>query len=337
MTTDMRPGAIEHRIGRDGVVALNVRDGEVWIRGIDGDVARLWTRDGRPLEGLAIDTGERSLSVRVSGIGDRLLGRERRSRDLELEVPRDASVVVETASADVEIDGLHGDQRYRTASGDLSANGVRGEIAIEAVSGDVDLVADGPSRLRIRTVSGDLAVRAGLIEALRAVTTSGDLQLAGDLAGDGPFTIETVSGDAVLATAGGLRIAVSTITGDIRSDIPSRVEDPGGIADRPRALVVGDGRTAVSFRSTSGDLRVVQANVLQRPSRAADTEPPTEPSPLESSTPEPSTEPPATEASDAKASEAGGETLDVLRALERGDIDITEAERRLAALESTDA
>ena len=103
---------------------------------------------------------------------------------------------LETASAEIEADGLLGDQRYRTASGDITLRAVSGGIAIDAVSGDIDILATARRRVIGRTVSGDLELRAATLPSLVS-TTSGDFKVAGRLAGAGPFTIETVSGDAL--------------------------------------------------------------------------------------------------------------------------------------------
>ena len=90
------------------------------------------------------------------------------------------------------------------------------------------------------------------------MTTSGDLRVAGDLRGDGPFAIESVSGDVVLAPAGGLRLEAKTIAGDIRTDVDARRDEAPG----SRALIVAGGGPTLTFRSTSGDLRIVRAATL---------------------------------------------------------------------------
>ncbi len=95
-----------------------------------------------------------------------------------------------------------------------------GRIDIEAVSGDVDIVATGDADAAIRTVSGDVGLSGPRpLRSLRASTTSGDLKVAGRLAGPGPFAIETVSGDGLLAPAGDLRIEMTTMSGDLRSEV----------------------------------------------------------------------------------------------------------------------
>ena len=163
-------------------------------------------------------------------------------------------------SGDIAADGLTGDQRYRTASGDLRLRGCAGRLAVDAVSGDIDIVASGELDLSARTVSGDLEVRAASLPSLRASTTSGDLKVAGRFSGEGPFAIDTVSGDALLAPVGDVRIEMTTITGDLRSELDGRLEGGRG----RRSLAIGSGGPLMTFRSLSGALRVVRSVVMDR-------------------------------------------------------------------------
>ena len=68
--------------------------------------------------------------------------------ELDVELPRRATVVIETVSAEIEVDGLVGDQRYRTTSGDLDLRTVSGRLVIETVSADLDIRRDGGGRHR---------------------------------------------------------------------------------------------------------------------------------------------------------------------------------------------
>lgn len=290
---------IEHEIGSSGRFILHVRSTDVRLHGVSGGSVRLRGKGVAALRGVHLEPGPGQLTVTV---------RSGHASDVEIDVPMGAAVTADGSSSDIEARGLHGNQRYRTASGDLRLRGVRGSITVEAVSGDIDMVVDGTASILARTVSGELSIRAGVLEALRATTTSGDVHLAARFAGPGPFGVETVSGDVTLAPADGIRVVASTITGDVRSDLPSRAEGPRS----ERSLVVGDGDggATITFRSMSGDLRVVRAMVLTA-----------------SGSPVPG-------ASVAPAHGATGtDSLEILRALERGDIDVDEADRRLEALD----
>jgi hypothetical protein len=120
-----------------------------------------------------------------------------------------------------------------------------------------------------------------------------------------------VSGDTLLGARSDVRVDAETISGDLGGHRSVRREEIGG---RQR-LIVGAGGPTIAFRSTSGDLLVQD----HRATPAA--------TPMEQ-LPAPVAPAPASEPVDDAAD------LAVLRALERGEIDVEEAGRRLAALEA---
>jgi hypothetical protein len=303
---------LEHEIGEGGLFAIRLHSSDVRLRGVDGPFVRVRASSGTLEGSMRVDRGPDSLSMRAErglsvgigsfgiGIG---IGVGRRTPDLEVDVPRRATVVLETASGDVTVDGLSGAQRYSTASGGIVLRDVGGSLSLQAISGKVDLVAAQDCAVAARTVSGDLSVRGDPIGSLQVSSTSGDVRLQGRLAGPGPFDIETVSGDAIIAPTGGLRVVVKSVTGDVRSEVSTATAGGAGA----RVLVFAEGGPTLTIRSMSGDVRLVAAGDLSVPRQS---------------------EPPATE---------DGARLDILAALERGDIDVAEASRRLDALDAAPA
>jgi len=326
MTTTTTGAELAHPIGADGIVSLRVRDGDVRIQAIDGDTLKVRDRRGRDLASLfAIELGDGSASLFDSHpSGASAMPRHGHAPELELDLPRRATIVVEVVSADIEVEGLLGDQRYRTTSGDLALRGVGGHLVVEAVSGDLDIRATGDADVDVRTVSGDVELRAGTIRSLKLGTTSGDIKIAGRLAGPGPFAIETVSGDAQLAPVGDVRVEMATMSGDLHSDIGGRTEGGRG----HRTLVTGSAGQLVTFRSMSGDLRLVRPVAVPQPPVA-----PSPPNPPVAPAPPLPVDPPAPPRNGAIVAAYEDARLGILRSLERGDIDVTEAGRRFAALD----
>jgi putative adhesin len=345
MTTTITGSRLKHAIGADGLFSLSLRDGSARLRAVDGATVRIRDLHDHDLEAMfAIGLGDGSASLRAMRQGDLGRGDRGHAPDLEIEIPRRATVVFEAASGEVEAEGLTGDQRYRTTSGDVTLRSVSGRIAIDAVSGDVDIAATGEAALTVRTVSGDVELRAGILTSLEAATTSGDLKIAGRLAGPGPFGIVTVSGDALLAPAGDLRIEMATLSGDLHSEFDGVAEGGRG----RRSLWVGSGGPVINVRSLSGDLNVVRPISGADPIPAAPTAPaapvapaapadPADPAaPAAAATPKPveATHPTALNgALEAAYDEA---RLRILQSLERGEIDVAEAGRRLETLEGAD-
>jgi hypothetical protein len=354
--------SLDHSIGPDGLLTVSVRSGAVHLRAVDGDAVRVRDGRGRDLDGaFAIDLGPGSAALRASrGFGIAGIRSDAGSAELDIEVPRRATVVLDGESGEIDAEGLAGDQRYRTVSGDITLRGVAGRIAIESVSGDVDITAIGEASLTARVVSGDLDVRAATLTSLEVATTSGDLRVAGRLAGMGPFHVDTVSGDGLFAPVGDIRVEMTTVTGDLRSEIGGTAQ--GGRSRR--SLVVGADGPQVSFRSMSGDLRVVRAipvttaATVDRPPaepEAAPTAGPSEPdaapeqtpasvptAPAPTAFPRDDTErvpvalaPTAAPAATTPPRFAADEDarIAILRSLERGEIDVAEAGRRLEAVD----
>lgn len=324
---------LEHEIGADGLLALRLRDGEVRLHAVDGENVRVRDVNSHDLDDMfAIEAAAGSLSLKAGRgleivVGPRSMRRGRgHTPELEIEMPRRATLVLEAASGDVEADGLLGDQRYRTASGDVVLRAVSGRVSVEVVSGDVEVSATGEAQVSARSVSGDVAIRAATLSALQVTTTSGDVKVAGHLAGAGPFTIDTVSGDGLLAPAGDVRIEMTSLTGDLASELEGRQVTERG----HRSLVIGSDGPLVIFRSMSGDLHVVRA---ARVGVAESAQPP------EASRPPADPEPAAAAPSNANGAIAAAydaARLRILRSLERGEIDVAEAGRRLETLDAGD-
>jgi len=323
MTASMNTASeISHEIGARGRFVLRIPSGEVRIVGTDTTVARVRERSGRSLADrfeIGLESGSLELVSRKRfGI---TLSIDRHqwgagSPDLDVEVPARATIVVDTASGDVVTRGLVGSQRFRTASGDLALEATGGDLDIDAVSGDVRIDSSGVIDLCGKTISGDLRVRAPRFDV---ATTSGDMHLDAQLSGKGPFSIKTISGDVTLVARGDLQVEAQTITGDLVSEVSHRRESMPG----RKLLVIGRPGPVLAFKSVSGDLQIVEARE-QQVTEMTDSDFPGRPGGSE-----PTPESPA--AGHSEPTEA--QRLEVLRALERGEIDVDAATHRLAALE----
>ena len=181
--------------------------------------------------------------------------------ELEVELPRRATVVLEAASGDFEADGLIGDQRYRTASGDVRLRDVAGRISVDAVSGDVQRGRRrndprGPDRVgRCRREGRDAHLARG---QRRPAATSGSPGISAVRARSASSPSAAMRSWRPPATS---RIEMATLSGDLHSEVGGQQESRRG----RRSLSVGSGGPTVNVRSLSGDLSVV------RPVRAADT------------------------------------------------------------------
>jgi Putative adhesin len=336
MATYVRTQEITHDIGARGRFALRVTSPDVELRAGPATTAtvrvKIELRAGSEEEAdslferlrFRVRQAEGSLEVTEprrseSGIGAivQLLGigsAHIENASVAAELPEQTEVAFEGVSGDVTASGFRGWQEYRTVSGDLVLERVTGDVHVRGVSSDVSLRAEEPMRLELNTVSGDASAIAPRFDALRLVTVSGDIELEGDFAAGGQHRVETVSGDLTLGVVDGLTLEVRGLSSDTRVSVPHRSE---GSRDR-RRYVIGDGEGSLLFSSMSGDASVHPARRISAPSPPVPPAPPSPPSP------------PA-------APHVGEQDqLEILRALEAGEINVDEAAARLAG-RSTDA
>ena len=315
--------AVSHRIGATGRFTLRIPSGDVTITATDSDVATVRDMDGRSLaDRFEIGTADGSLELVARqrpgltfAIGHHEFG-SGGALDLDIEVPALATVVVDTASADVLGKGLRGPKRFRTASGDLVLEATAGDIELDAVSGDVRVDATGVIDVHGKSISGDVRVRAPRLDRFDMATTSGDLWLDAELSGKGPFSIRSISGDVTIVARAGLQVDAQSITGDLLSEVAHvRQSSPG-----KKHLVIGRPVATLAFKSVSGDLQIVEARD-QQVRAMTDSDFPGRPGGSE-----PTPESPAADAAETNR-------LEILRSLERGEIDVETATKRLAALE----
>ncbi|GAB3744755.1 DUF4097 family beta strand repeat-containing protein [Lysobacter olei] len=233
--------------------------GEVEIENLKGRIdVRVWDRDevkiegslGNGVERLAIEGDRNKLAVRVKypkrfGMN----GNNSEPTELRLTVPRRANLDIEAVSADIDVQG--------TAAGKLSADSVSGDVVVigaprkaevNTVSGNQQLTIN-TADAAIDTVSGDIALRGRFDGEVEFNSVSGDITISNNR--ENPvrkLSGSSVSGDLTVSTAlaRGGEIAVDTLSGDVRLNLPRDVS----------ATVTGE--------SFSGDLRVSGAQV-QRP------------------------------------------------------------------------
>jgi DUF4097 and DUF4098 domain-containing protein YvlB len=316
---------LEKRFRTSGRPVLRVENvaGETRVRGSAGDEvvvratkrthAESPERGKRVLENIDIEMEQEGDEIHVSQRAFLLergwanLFRDRRAVvDYEIEVPTGAILSVRSASGEIEVAGIVGEVELQSVSGDVVGRDVRGPVRLRSVSGDCTLEqCAGP--LEANAVSGDLTFHGCAWPSAHVRTISGDVDAEVRLEGRGPVIVNTVSGDFQLATPSAMEVAFDTTSGDL--DAPGMVV--AKVSRRSYVAKLGEGGADVRVHTVSGDvtLRQAEVNAPDVPAAAAAA--------------------PASGGRDRKA-----EALEVLRALEQGEIDADEAARRLDAVRS---
>jgi hypothetical protein len=309
------------------------------------------------------DTDSRRISQLARIFGD---GRPR--VDFDVTMPRTCSLRVSGVSADMDVVSLDGSHEVKTVSGDIRMSDLAGTLALTSVSGDAS-VTGVDLAIQASTTSGDLALAATTLRRLQVRTVSGDVRIAGGLDPKEAHSVETINGDIELVPASGVSVSMTSVSGALHSSGLGRPDQSRGRG----SLVVGNGAATLSFRTMSGDMNVRRADPSDSsPTAAADApaaaapprpiatpHPPLPPRPIAPvlpslpTPPAPPTGEPADDDSpttvmpvpvpvvgtespaDVEPPATYATEIDVLRALERGEIDVATASRLLA--EKTDA
>jgi hypothetical protein len=287
------PATIRHTIGATGTFSLNNVSGDIRIRGADTDevvVIARWEHGGKDRPlPLSVRTADGSLHVDTDDRSGWFSFRHHGAIEFEISAPRNARIDVSAVSSDIESHQMAGDQSYKTVSGDLVIDGASGRVSATTVSGDVQLTAVDVAEANLTTTSGDIEAFAKTFSPVRIRTVSGDVELRGGFAPGPQHTVETVSGDLKIDALSGL--SVDTKRG---LDLAKKNNGP---------IVSGDGSASLRFRSLSGDVRLSGFSAAQPP----------QPQPQQQ----------------AQTQVNGEDSMEILRALERGEIDVDEASRRL--------
>jgi putative adhesin len=168
--------------------------------------------------------------------------------DLELFVPRAASVHVQTRDGDIDIADIavavagtqNGDISVERVSRAVEVGSVGGSVSIKDSTGraSVTTIGGGIEVLNLRptaaadgfeavSVSGDLNLEGVSHSQLHARTVTGDVHLTGPLAAGGRYGFKTMSGDITL-----------TLPGDSSFNLSAKVSNDGEIiSDFPLTLI----------------------------------------------------------------------------------------------------
>jgi DUF4097 and DUF4098 domain-containing protein YvlB len=261
----------------------------ITITNVKGDVTvTTWTRNevhvaGRLGDGadpLTIEGSDNNLTINVQAKGhsgwfnwngENAMG----PTNLDVTVPRGASLKVSVVSAEASVDGIDGgDVQVNSVSGRIRVNAqtpmlnavsVSGNIAfagkaqqakLQTVSGDI-LAPSLGNKVELQTVSGRIQAGGGPWQSLSLSSVSGDVQLTGVVAKGGNMNVDSMSGDVQLLFPAPLNsnVHASTFSGSVHSDFgtPTHPEHgPGSTLD----TVAGDGAANIHIETFSGDIRL---------------------------------------------------------------------------------
>jgi DUF4097 and DUF4098 domain-containing protein YvlB len=248
-------------------------DGQVDIVNIAGSVEVLgWSNNSVEVTGTLGDKVEELILERN---GDRVLVKVKVPRnshgkissELVIRIPKKSSVEVSTVSADIDVEGVAGEQSLQSVSGDIDTEAGEHDIACESVSGDIEIAGKSndaetsagtvsgdislsniSGAVEAETVSGDVTIDGGSFDRAAAESVNGDIQFLADLRKGGKLAVESVNGDVDIDFSGDVsaEFDIETFNGDIDNCF-------GPDAERTSRYAPG---LELSFEADGGDGRV---------------------------------------------------------------------------------
>lgn len=225
--------------------------------------------------------------------------------DYEIVVPQQCSLKASNVSSNLSARGLSGTFRLKSVSGLLELEQLKGEMDLTSVSGKI-LARDLSGDLKFENVSGKIEISNSEIPTVIGKSVSGDFKMESAL-GEGPYTFKSVSGRVTLLVPGDTRATLSQsgISGSIKTNLPvtSRQRMKGA-----EKVEVQQGGTAISLNSVSGSVHLLSPDIPENL--------PTDQMEKPSDSPRPQT---------------GPSQLQILEALERGEMSVEEALEKMNA------
>lgn len=247
---ETRPAARDMRLEIGDIVV-----GSVQITGWDREEMEVVGRLGRDVASLEIDGDPEGYEIRADQgdwngdwqdwRDDRWRQREQNRHqdvdvELEIRVPRGASLDIEVVTAPIRVQG------------------VDGRVELETVTGMIEYRGDADD-LALTTVTGDIRAHGGALDEGRFETVQGSITWTGSFASGAEVSFETVGGGVELVLPADVSAAfdVETTTGDIDSDFGVQAERVSRWASSQEIhFSIGDGDARVSIETLQGGVRL---------------------------------------------------------------------------------
>ena len=202
----------------------------------------------------------------------------REGTSLTLEAPRGSGLEIDTVSADIDVNGIEGEQRLTSVSGNIDTETFDRELTAKSVSGNVSVSGHNRSaiaraqavsgRLQLKdvagevqadSVSGQVDVVAGKIDRALLSSISGSVSLRGALTANSRVESTTTSGnvDLVFMGDGAAEYDLATFSGAIRNCFGPSPQTAGHAGPQKHSrFKEGDSNARVSANTMSGSIEL---------------------------------------------------------------------------------
>ena len=258
----------------DGKVEIYNTSGTVTVEGWTQSAVEVTGTLGEEVDEFIFERKGDTVVVKVKPIKGKNSGGRSTSSYITVQVPQKSSIDVATISAEIDVEGVEGEQELQSVSGSIATRAYAADIEVETVSGPIDVVGSGEDIeaelttvaagievrdlsgvIDLESVNGKLEIGGGSFSDVSMETVNGRIDFKSNLRDGGDLDIETVNGKVVVDFVGSLsaEIDVNTFNGRIKNCFgpePRRTSKyaPGWEV----SFTEGDGDSSVSISTLNG-------------------------------------------------------------------------------------
>jgi DUF4097 and DUF4098 domain-containing protein YvlB len=229
-----------------------------------------------------------------------------------VKAPATCDISVRTVNGNLRISDVIGTIYLRSVDGSMDIKRVSGQVITSGVSADIH-ASDVGGSVAVHTVSGGGSFLQSQLSSFAAKCVSGDMQIETTIDPNGSYEMKSVDGSFCLRLPATSRATaeMTGVSGRASCALPCTVlqQERG----RWRAEINGGGPT-ISLKSVSGELRIMAADIAPAANAPAPTPPVAAPA--------------------ASASREWPE-MDILKAVERGELTVEQAVAKLTELDKS--
>jgi len=263
-----RPVDVAKPFAQDGSVSIENVAGSINVNGWEKGEIKITGTLGEGVEDLAFTVSGNKAIIEVK------LKKGTRSHnggaDLAINVPRGASVEVETVSADIDVTNVDRSVDVESVSGAIRLTGHIRDVDAESVSGDVTVKGaitkvnaesvSGAVRLEgvsgeidAETVSGSIDVSGSEITGTTCESVSGSISFAGALSREGRYSFDSFSGGVELSLPNDTDadVSMSTFSGRVVNELSATK-----VSGKDVSFVLGDGGAKLDINTFSGSATI---------------------------------------------------------------------------------
>lgn len=265
---DRRPVSPDVRVEIDDIIV-----GQIRVVGTDDNELYVTGTIGRDVDEFVIDGGPDWIEISAEWDDDmddhesegrrRWRGHGRDSKDvaidIEIHVPRGASLEITGVTASISVDGVDGEIELETVTGEITYAGNAVTLEIVNVTGAISVTGGIIQEGCFESVMGSIHVEASAAvnASLDFQTVGGSIYFAGDIGEGSDLDFETVQGAVtlVLPASVSARFDIETMMGEIDNELgPEPRRTSRWLQSKELSFRTGSGDADVSIETLQGKI-----------------------------------------------------------------------------------